>query len=276
MEGGVIMQGQGTTIQIGIADISFLAGIIDLTPPGASREAIDMTDFGDGTARIFEPAELVDYGELSVDVIFDPADIPDITGTTQYVIITYPDATLFGFHAFITGVEASVPMDDKATATITMKVTGAAETLVGGSELVTNGTFPFGAGAFTGWFVEAGWVSVDSTPDYARFYWDGTGTAPDSAMWATDFSIEAATMYLVSVDVYAPIKPASAKLSVFSGQCTAIVPRSHYGLGTFKKFAFVALSSSQDQLGFNVITPIAEEVDFGITNVSVKKLSIVE
>lgn len=272
------MQGQGTTIQIGIADISFLAGIIDLTPPGASREAIDMTDFGAGTARIFEPAELVDYGELSVDIIFDPADIPDITGTTQYVIITYPDATLFGFHAFITGVEASVPMDDKATATITMKVTGAAETLVGGSELVTNGTFPFGAGAyttFTGW-EEADWVSVDSTHDYARLYWDGTGLEPDSFLINTYLSVEAATMYLVSVDVYAPIKPASAALAVSIGGYSRIVPSSHYGLGTFKKFAFVALSSSQDQLGFNVITPIAEEVDFGITNVSVKKLSIVE
>ena len=242
------MQAYGTTIQIGIDDVSFIAQVIGVTPPSASRESIDMTHIGTEDAKIFEPADLVDWGEMSVEVIFDPATVPEIAGTTQYVIITYPDATLFGFNAFVTGFEPSVPMDDKATATITMKVSGAAEVLVGGSELVANGTFPYGASAFDGW-EKGGWVSVDGTPDYARFTWDGTGTEPDSSMYNMQATVEPATLYLVSVDVLAPIKPASAYLEVGIGDYLRIVPSSFYGHTTFKRFKFVARSSGALPLG---------------------------
>ena len=272
------MQAYGTTIQIGIDDVSFIAQVIGVTPPSASRESIDMTHIGTEDAKIFEPADLVDWGEMSVEVIFDPATVPEIAGTTQYVIITYPDATLFGFNAFVTGFEPSVPMDDKATATITMKVSGAAEVLVGGAELVENGTFPYGASAFDGWD-PGNWVSVDGTPDYARFTWDGTGSVPGSYMFNTDLSVEAETLYLVSVDVISPIKPASAYLKVEIGGYKCNVPSSFYGHTTFKRFKFVARTlgiARLGPLGISVETPIAEAFDFGVTNFSVKKLTIVE
>lgn len=272
------MQAYGTTIQIGIDNISFIASVIGVTPPSASRESIDMTHIGTEDAKIFQPAKLVDWGEMSVDVIFDPATVPEIAGTTQYVIITYPDATLFGFNAFVSGFEPSVPQDDKATATITMKVSGAAEVLVGGAELVENGTFPYGASAFDGWD-PGNWVSVDGTPDYARFTWDGTGSVPASYMLNTDLSVETETLYLISVDILAPIKPASAYLIVDIGGYSRPVPSSFYGHTTFKRFKFVARTLGIDRLGplgIYVETPIAEAVDFGITNISVKELTIVE
>ena len=270
------MQANGTTIQIGIDDFIFIAQVIGVTPPSASRESIDMTHIGTEDAKRFEPADLVDWGEMSVEVIFDPETVPEIAGTTQYVIITYPDATLFGFNAFVTGFEPSVPMDDKATATITMKVSGAAEVLVGGAELVENGTFPYGASAFDGW-ANNGWVGVDGTPDYARLSWDGTtGPAPDSFLINTDLNVEDATLYLISVDFLAPIKPASAYLAVGIGNYWRPVPSSFYGHTTFKRFKFVARTFETDDLSVSIMDQGPPPFDFGITNISVKKLTIGE
>lgn len=116
--------GTGTTIAW---ETGFLAEIIDLTPPGHSREAINTSHKTTANnAHTFLPAKLVDYGEATVDIAFDPSTTPPITSAASTCTITFPDsgATQWSFSGFMTGYEPSEPLEERATATVTIKVTG--------------------------------------------------------------------------------------------------------------------------------------------------------
>lgn len=118
------MKGIGTTITFASG---FFAEISDMSPPGPSRESISTSHFGTTGAMTFEPASLVDWGEMTVEIAFDPADTPPIGSAAETIVITFPDtgATTWTFSGFMTGFEPSVPQDGRATASCTIKVSGA-------------------------------------------------------------------------------------------------------------------------------------------------------
>lgn len=115
----------GTGITISFAT-GFFAEILDVTPPGVSRESIQTSHMGTTIAHDFIPSKLVDWGELSVELQFDPGDDPPINTDPEEIIITFPNsaATTWTFQGFMTGYEPSAPLEDKMTASATIKVTG--------------------------------------------------------------------------------------------------------------------------------------------------------
>lgn len=114
--------GYGITITF---DSGFLAEIIDTTPPEMSREAIDTshTTTPDG-AMTFIPSDLIDYGECTVELNFDESATPPIDGDAESVVITFPSGTTWTFSGFLTNYSAAAPIDDRMTATATIKVSG--------------------------------------------------------------------------------------------------------------------------------------------------------
>lgn len=119
--------GTGTAISFGTS--GFTAHILDINPPNASRESIQTSHMGTIKDHTFTPADLVDWGELGFDIVFDPdsANVPPVYGDSEEVTITFPDsaANTWVFSAFVTGFEPTVPLEDRATGTVTCKVTGA-------------------------------------------------------------------------------------------------------------------------------------------------------
>lgn len=117
--------GTGTTIAAATGFATFFAEILDVTPPNASLEAIQTSHMGTTVAHTFTPADLIDWGELNCQLAFDPAEDPPM-GTVATFTITFPDddTTTWQFSGFITGYEPSVPMEDRATADVTIKVSG--------------------------------------------------------------------------------------------------------------------------------------------------------
>lgn len=115
--------GTGTTITF---SSGFFAEILDITGPGAAREAIATSHMGTGSAHTFVPADLVDWGELSVEIAFDPATKPPIRGAVETITITFPNsaASTWAFSGFLTGFEPSDPLEERMTASATIKVTG--------------------------------------------------------------------------------------------------------------------------------------------------------
>lgn len=105
--------------------------IIDLTPPSISRDAVETTHMA-STERWREfIGGLKDAGEASIEINFDPGDataasfLTDInTNTAGYYKIVFPDTTSWGFAAIATGFEPGAPIDDRMTATFTVKLTG--------------------------------------------------------------------------------------------------------------------------------------------------------
>lgn len=104
----------------------FIAEFLDVSGPGLSRESIDITHQGSVNAREFTPARLYDGGEVSIEMGYDPAANVPINEDPEDITITWPDdeGTAITFKGFLTKFEPSGTLEDKATASATLKVTG--------------------------------------------------------------------------------------------------------------------------------------------------------
>jgi hypothetical protein len=115
--------GFGITIAF---DSGFLAEIIDVTPPAVSREAIDTSHTATTNGKMtFMPSDLIDGGELQVEIHFVPSEVPPISSAAETVTITFGSGTTWAFSGFLTNYEPAAPIDDRMTATVTIKVSGA-------------------------------------------------------------------------------------------------------------------------------------------------------
>ena len=111
----------------------FFGEITNVSHSGISRQPLETTNSSVATYRTFIPADLVDYGSLSVDLLFDPNDTPPITNAAENVTITFPTpsggsagATLV-FSGFLTEFTYTVPAAQEEgimTASATIKATG--------------------------------------------------------------------------------------------------------------------------------------------------------
>ncbi|MER6147954.1 phage tail tube protein [Streptomyces hirsutus] len=110
-----------------------IADITSLNPPGISRETIDVTSHDSVDAWMEFVGGLKDPGEVSADINYQPAlhdlliaDFEDDTPRNYRIV--FPDdpttPTTWTIKALLTGFEPEVPYDDKATASLTFKVTG--------------------------------------------------------------------------------------------------------------------------------------------------------
>jgi len=105
---------------------SWAAEIVEMTGPGGSREAVNVSHLGTTSAHEFTPGDLVDWGELTLEVAFHPEDRPAMHGALETITITFPNsqASTWAFSGFMTGFEPGTPLEDKMTASITIKVSG--------------------------------------------------------------------------------------------------------------------------------------------------------
>jgi predicted secreted protein len=108
-----------------------LAEVTSVSGPTKTRETIDVTNFdSDGGYREFV-ASFRDGGEVSLDMNFTNATYKkidedfDSDDKNQYRI-TFPDTSgsKLDFYGLVTGNEVSASVDDKVSASVTIKVSG--------------------------------------------------------------------------------------------------------------------------------------------------------
>lgn len=132
--------GYGVTLSVSdaspaVTPVNLIGKITNFTPPSASRDIVDVTNSDSPNfAREFI-AGLIDYGEASAEMIWDLGTTSDILLRTLLTERTprtwrasfsqYTPAKTITFTAFLTGYEPDAPLEDKMTASITLKVTGA-------------------------------------------------------------------------------------------------------------------------------------------------------
>jgi hypothetical protein len=113
-----------------------LAEVISITPPSSTLDQIDVTHMTSPNRNREFISGLNDPGECSFDMNFVPGSTSDDrlfellnlpTGTLRRRAcrISYPNGVTWSFSAELVGYEPTVPVDDKMTATVTFKVTGA-------------------------------------------------------------------------------------------------------------------------------------------------------
>ncbi|MCM2506065.1 phage tail protein [Aureimonas altamirensis] len=110
--------------------------IIEITPPSDTIDTVDATHMSSPNATREFILGLRDPGEASLEMAFIPGSNSDvllqsIRDSRQNVTcrITFPNDATWTFQGILTGYEATVPLEDRMTATVTFKVTGS--TVVG-------------------------------------------------------------------------------------------------------------------------------------------------
>lgn len=124
---GTLLKRSGTTI----------AEVTDITPPGVSRDSVEVTHH-QSPARYREFIKgLLDAGEVSFTINYIPDNtthnnalglLSDFTNnaTIDTWTLVFPNVagTTWTFPAFVTKFDPKAPIDDKLSADITLKVSG--------------------------------------------------------------------------------------------------------------------------------------------------------
>jgi predicted secreted protein len=123
--GTKLQRGDGAATEV----FETVADVTALTPPGISRETLDVTSHDSTDGWMEFVGGLKDPGEISADVNYQPSEHDAMVGDFEDVLprnykIVFPDGTTWAFGALLTGFEPDAPYDDKLAATLTWKVTG--------------------------------------------------------------------------------------------------------------------------------------------------------
>lgn len=113
-----------------------LAEVFNITPPSSVLDQIDVTHMQSPDRRREFISGLIDSGECSFEMNFIPGSTSDDrlwellslpTGASRRrsCRISYPNGHTHTFDAELTNYEPAIPTDDKMTATVTFKVSGA-------------------------------------------------------------------------------------------------------------------------------------------------------
>ncbi|MCD0450765.1 phage tail tube protein [Actinocorallia sp. API 0066] len=109
-----------------------IAEVTNVTPPGMSRDTYDVTSHDSPNRRREFIGGLVDAGEVSIEINYDPAlhdvlvaDFDDVDPRNYQIQFPDPALTTWTFAAIMTGFEPEAPHDDKLSASVTFKVSGA-------------------------------------------------------------------------------------------------------------------------------------------------------
>jgi len=70
----------------------FAANVVGVTGPNFSRESIDKTHMGTVAWKEFMPGDLVDPGEIGVELEFDSQALPPITGAASDLVVVWGNA----------------------------------------------------------------------------------------------------------------------------------------------------------------------------------------
>jgi hypothetical protein len=118
--------GYGITLA-GATTTTFFAEIIGVTLPDQVREAIDTSHTATTSGRkTFIPSDLIDGGELEVEINFNPATTPPIAAAAEVWTITFGDSgtATWAFSGFFTSYSGACPIEDRCTATCRLKISG--------------------------------------------------------------------------------------------------------------------------------------------------------
>jgi len=120
--------GIGTVLKRGTVAI---ADVVSINGPGMTRDTVDVTTLGSpGGYREFITG-LRDGGTLTFDVLFSKTgyqalktDFENDEAETYSIELPDDDSTIIGFDGLVTDFPVSIPLDDKVSVSVTIKITG--------------------------------------------------------------------------------------------------------------------------------------------------------
>lgn len=112
--------------------------VIEVTPPNAVADDVDATHFTSPNRTREYITGLIEPGEASFGMNRIPGGTTELalqalqaSGATRLWRFLWPNGTMWEFLAYVKGYETSAPIDDRLTATCTLKVAGATTVTIG-------------------------------------------------------------------------------------------------------------------------------------------------
>lgn len=115
----------GTGITLTFATTSFSCEIVEVTPPGSSREVLDTSHQGTTTYKTFMPSDLVDNGQLDFTMHFDPSKTPPIATAPETITVGFPAGAAQDFIGFMFDYKPEGVFEGVMMASASVKVSGA-------------------------------------------------------------------------------------------------------------------------------------------------------
>ncbi len=130
---GLTADATGTPGVTGVAEVT-VAQVTNTSGPGLSVDTEDVTTHDQATAYEEAVTTIIRSGEVTLDLVFDPADATHdpATGLTyrledkiySFFKLIFIDATEWEFSGYVTGFEPAAPSGGALTATVKLKITG--------------------------------------------------------------------------------------------------------------------------------------------------------
>jgi hypothetical protein len=121
----------GTGITIAFATSTFTADVVDFAPIfEQSVEDVECTHQG-STAREFTPSELIDAGECTMSILFEPGVVVPVGAAPETITITFPFVTAsttkgnWACDGYIKSYSATATLEERMEGEVVIKWTGA-------------------------------------------------------------------------------------------------------------------------------------------------------
>lgn len=185
-----------------------LAEVFDISPPSSTVDQVDVTHYqSPGRQREFISG-LSDPGSASMEMNFIPGSpsdlkIQEIRGTGEQVLcrVTFPNAVTWTFTGQIESYEPAIPNEDKMTASLSWKVSGA--TMYTPAAAPVNSAAPAISGLPKVGVPLTAWEGVWSVAAAYTYQWKVDGTNKAGAIAKTYTPVAGDVGKAVSVEVTA-------------------------------------------------------------------------
>ncbi|HRJ40832.1 MAG TPA: phage tail tube protein [Caldilineaceae bacterium] len=112
-----------------------IAGVRDIDGPGLSRDTVEVSSRSSTNRWREFLAGMIDGGEVSFDIVYDPAETThknastgllalQVSGAATMFRMGLPASVNWDFTAIVTKFQPTAPLEDALTASITFKITG--------------------------------------------------------------------------------------------------------------------------------------------------------
>jgi len=123
----------GTPGATGVAEVE-VAGVKSIGGPGLGVDTEDVTTHDQATAFEEQVATIIRSGEISLDIVYDPAGATHDAGTGlvyrledkvySFFKLIFSEDTEWESSGYVIGFEPGAPVDGALTATVKLKITG--------------------------------------------------------------------------------------------------------------------------------------------------------
>ena len=112
-----------------------IGDVVSISAPSVTVATIDTTNIAD-VYRTFLGGT-IDSGELSLEIMYDPNSTAgaaleaeweataSAAPTARACVITFSDSSTYTFNAILIGFQANLAIDDRVTASVSLRVSGA-------------------------------------------------------------------------------------------------------------------------------------------------------